>query len=108
MNDSELLELAAKAAGKHRNAWDYEWLRSLGHMVTRKNMWNPLFDDGEALRLAAMLRLHIKPGKHKGDGCTVESNRDGIAGCTAWREDEAQQMRCAIVCVAAEIGKSML
>ena len=113
--DRELLELAAKAYGNlmvsYQGGPNGGWVRLIGHnhdlgcdvMV----QWNPLTDDGDALRLAADLRLEIKPGKHKGDGCTVETQRPGIAGCTAFYDDKAQQMRQAIVRAAAEIGKAM-
>jgi hypothetical protein len=109
MRDRELLELAAKAAGI-----DIDWSDFLDHgsyiayRVRQSNRcWNALADDGDALRLAATLRLQIKPGKYKGDGCTVETQRDGIAGCTAFYDDKAQQMRQAIVRAAAEIGRVM-
>lgn len=119
MSDRELLELAAKSAGiigkwvENFGSGDYYYSGndtgiyyerpSGGYMV-----WNPLTDDGDALRLAAVLRLQVKPGKHQGDGCTVETQRAGIAGCTAFYDDKAQQMRQAIVRAAAEMGKAML
>lgn len=103
MSDEKQLELAAKAAGlefwTHGDGGTY-----IGNPMRR---WNPLTDDGDALRLAADLRLKILPGRHKGDGCTVESQRQGIAGCTTFRDDKREQMRRAIVHVAAEIGKTM-
>ncbi len=104
MTDRELIELAAKAAGipsqgktapdESGRAFDIRW-------------WNPLTNDGDALRLVADLRLIVKPGKHLGDGCTVEAQSGGIAGCTCFRDDKREQMRRAIVHVAAEIGKAM-
>lgn len=103
MSDEKQLELAAKAAGlefwAHGDGGTY-----IGNPMRR---WNPLTDDGDALRLAADLRLKILPGRHKGDGCTVESQRQGIPGCTTFRDDKREQMRRAIVHVAAEIGKAM-
>ena len=121
--DRELLELAAKAAGMIVLADGSEWPREkIGWFFNRVGdnppalydraspvlaMWAPLTDDGDALRLAVSLRLHIKPGKHIGDGCTVETQRPGIAGCTAFYDDKAQQMRQAIVRAAAEIGRTM-
>jgi hypothetical protein len=57
ITDRELLVLAAKAAGIARSQWDYEWVRGLGHMVCRSDMWSPLTDDGDALRLAVKLGL---------------------------------------------------
>lgn len=111
MTDRELLELAAKAAGKLfnptvRNKHGLLVVKDGADCQSEQELWNPLTDDGDALRLAAVLRLQVKPGKHKGDGCTVETQRDGIAGCTAFYDDEAQQMRQAIVRAAAEIGRS--
>lgn len=110
MTDRELLDMAAKAAG-YKLWWGITdpmiECSEPEHPRKTHNLWNPLEDDGDALRLAAALRLHIKPGKHKGDGCTVESNRNGIAGTTAFYDDKNEQMRRAIVLVAAEIGKAM-
>lgn len=112
LGEREMLEAAAKAAGL-----ELKWGES--HIVgdseidctdlaeTDEGPWNPLWDDGDALRLAAHLRLKVLPGKHKGDGCTVEPQRPGIAGCTAFRDDPAEQMRFAIVFVAAGIGAAM-
>lgn len=116
MTDRELLELAAKAAGM--NLADYQgggddaqnglWMaRGYSNPNTGSRDWNPIKDDGDALRLAADLRLRIDPGKHMGDGCTVESQRPGIAGATAFHNTKSEQMRRAIVMVAAEIGKTM-
>jgi len=55
MTDRELLELAAKAArypqGRHR---------SLGGLLMSNELyWNPLVDDGDALRLAVQLRINL-------------------------------------------------
>lgn len=108
MTDKELLEMAAKAAGLvvvDRSHPVSLYIQSDGcHGGVR---WNPLTDDGDALRLAADLRLKVLPGRLPGDGCTVESQRQGIAGCTTFRDDKREQMRRAIVHVAAEIGKAM-
>ena len=48
MTDRELLELASKAAGIEEAKMRIEF-----------NQWNPLEDDGDALRLAVKLRLDI-------------------------------------------------
>jgi hypothetical protein len=59
MTDCELLEAAAKAAGipaPFQVLRDGTWVFDEPH---RKN-WNPLTDDGDALRLAVKLRLCIK------------------------------------------------
>lgn len=52
MTDREMLELAAKAAG----LWD-EADPSKGLLKPTGQYWNPLTDDGDALRLAAKLYL---------------------------------------------------
>lgn len=59
-SDRELLEKAAKAAGL-----PYKWLPALGRMshiidAGRIEHWNPLADDGDALRLAVKLNLTIQ------------------------------------------------
>jgi hypothetical protein len=54
MTDRELLEQAAKAAGAERLKGTYEngwWLDD--------GWWNPLTDDGDALRLAVKLRMDM-------------------------------------------------
>jgi len=108
MTEKQMLEFAAKAAGYQvaRLADDGESLLLVGI----QEPWNPLEDDGAAQRLAAHLRLRILPGKYKGDGCTVEPhNRPGIVSVTVFRDsgDMAEQMRRAIVMVAAAIGEQM-
>lgn len=113
MDDLKLQLLAAKAAGLevrrgkgHQSDMLFRQVEDSRGIVTGVE-WSPLKDDGDALRLASHLRLKVLPGKHKGDGCTVESQQPGIAGCTAFRDDPAEQMRIAIVRVAAETGAAM-
>lgn len=123
MTDLEMLELAAKAfgfgdpntgstcwteseyprkSGKNGALWNY-----VGNMDSAE-LWNPLTDDGDAFRLAAHLRIAIKPGKYAGGGATAEPVHGGTAGATVFNDaGMAAQMRKAIVMVAAEIGKSM-
>ena len=105
MTDRELLEMAAKAAGIARNQWDYEWVRGLGHIVCRSDMWNPLTDDGDALRLAVRLRLKIQITD---DGAAA---RLGFTNLSLVALDEAPDVesaaRRAIVRAAAEIGRAM-
>lgn len=61
MNDRELLERAAKAAGYKWS--DYEFKGEYGLQIIHpgpiKN-WNPLTDDGDALRLAMALRITVE------------------------------------------------
>lgn len=108
MEDRELLEMAGKAAGIGVSGFS---VSAFGLMVERSDggWWDPLDDDGDAFRLAAYLRLEVIPGKHAGDGCSVNSRLHEIPVVTVFRDskDMAEQMRRAIVMSAAEIGKTM-
>lgn len=68
MNDKELLELAAKAAGIEHEGWVEYYDDGRGGTgpglltwppTTGVYVWNPLTDDGDALRLAVILGLTI-------------------------------------------------
>lgn len=98
MDDRELLELAAKAAGIKHNQWDYEAMRQLGHIISQGMMWNPLVDDGDALRLATGLQLDVIQGAAHAacDSCLEVINGDRLSAT-----------RRVIVRAAAEIGRSI-
>lgn len=107
MEDRELLELAAKAAGL--NGYIHEWINGPEFIVPGENpvTWNPLTDDGDALRLAVKLRLHIE---WRADGRSAVSPDDGYSGIyemASSRENALENLRRAIVRAAAEIGKQM-
>lgn len=57
MDDRELLELAAKAAGMKFTV-STSW-HDKGAYMANGEYWDPLTDDGDALRLAVKLRLHV-------------------------------------------------
>ena len=62
MTDRELLELAAKAYGVILNQYETEdFLRADHSMQGRfwNPRWNPLTDDGDALRLAVKCKLTV-------------------------------------------------
>ena len=61
MNDKELLELAAKAAGIKKDAWGTYIMPICPDGVLRSSSrgWNPLEDDGDAMRLAVKLGLIV-------------------------------------------------
>lgn len=118
MNDQELLEMAAKAAGlKAQYSENYGGF-SIGEPYSKGEFrWNPLDDDGDAFRLAFTLRLNIKfLGGFKQVQAARESDSNekrydlfGIVGYgpgTA-RDPVIENARRAIVRAAAEIGKSM-
>ena len=113
--DRELLELAAKAAGLPYIKPLPEYDGSLGLEVGSDNpmrcrTWNPLTDDGDALRLGAALRLHILHNDPDDSVLWVSAvlNKRGFHGVVEF-QDEVQRTgatRRAIVLAAAEIGKA--
>ena|SRR5690625_420922 len=105
MTDRELLELAAKAAGydiSHR--WNAERMtmpnQEIGLFIPDvSTCWNPLDDDGDALRLAdAVGMTEIK--------IVYDEWPDYEAGMIR-KSPNAPATRRAIVRAAAEIGKEM-
>jgi hypothetical protein len=104
MTDRELLELAAKAAGI-----DVRWIAECQDFYEHRphmlpgywDKWNPLTDDGDALRLAVTLGLVID--------CSRPSAGEPYKQHAIWRDelcDTATLTRRAIVRAAAEIGRS--
>jgi hypothetical protein len=102
--DRELLEMAAKAAGVKRTI---EWL---GHHEYTPE-WNPLTDDGDALRLAVKLNLDVDICFSCVGVCYVFTNVAGEEDADNVMEqvgdDAPAATRRAIVRAAAEIGKAM-
>jgi hypothetical protein len=110
MSDQELLELAAKAAGHSLGPeWycynDGIWVDGTGH--GDGHLWNPLTDDGDALRLAVALGkqylLYLEIGR---SGADVEFDSHN-AQAFERGDDAAVATRRAIVRAAAEIGKQI-
>lgn len=108
MNDLELMELAAKAAG-----YKIEWVRNSGCFYRceeeiGREEWNPLDDDGDAFRLAAKLHTSIEYGLITVAAYKGYSNLENLIGAWSYeKHDHAQVARRAVVLAAAEIGKSM-
>lgn len=123
MDDRELLELAAKAAGMNKLT---EWSDGIldhdsphyGYPALHEagpggacGSWNPLTDDGDALRLAVKLCMNcdflgamtgvifINPSDEDKDGHLQEGPHKGVS--------DLQSARRAIVRAAAEIGRAM-
>lgn len=103
MEDRELLEMAAKAAG-HEWRWYGAPLGPLFQIKTHNGIWifwDPLSSDGDALRLAVKLGMMIDCSnwtainREKVDGAWTDGGRDNPLAAT----------RRAIVLAAAEIGK---
>jgi hypothetical protein len=119
MTDRELLELAAKAAGydfkeKRFPSFPscYEFYLRSKHPARTSDysiLWNPLTDDGDALRLA--VKLHIDLDTYTDAvRCCKSVDFDDSEGTEAWEsfgDDPHAATRRAIVRAAAEIGKGM-
>jgi hypothetical protein len=101
MTDKELLELAAKAAGYTIS----EWSNSYGFCCYDKadEFWNPLTDDGDALRLAVKLDVLV----HVFDKYTVATDGRYADIFEMHHGDKYAATRRAIVRAAAEIGKTL-
>jgi hypothetical protein len=95
VSDRELLELAAKAAGTYYVEGE-SWDENAG--------WNPLTDDGDALRLAVKLKFQIDI--YYGE---IASGEEGERHQTLIGDDPdpCAATRSAIVRAAAEIGRNM-
>jgi hypothetical protein len=114
MSDRELLEMAAKAAGI---TGEYDVITEAIESPAKPkpygdahSYWNPLADDGDALRLAVKLQIDLEfdPIEHS----TVEAyhqimGEPHFCATEALSRDPYAATRRAIVCAAAEIGKAM-
>jgi hypothetical protein len=125
--DRELLELAAKAAGYTDAEWQEMqgwgevrygfsqaiWSEKL-HNETGSGYWNPLTDDGDALRLAVKLNIDIMNATPSEDGSEGQSVtfplRGDYGAITEWHDTTYGKFaatRRAIVRAAAEIGAAL-
>lgn len=95
MTDRELLELAAKAAGVSLR------LDILRDESREWEGWNPLTDDGDALRLAVQLLNWPHGGRAFDNAVTA------MVAVGQLPSDPYAATRRAIVRAAAEIGKTM-
>lgn len=116
MTDREMLELAAKAYGFGDPEGNFIWTESEYPRGSKTNgalwnyigwcdtaqLWNPLTDDGDALRLAVKLHMQVS--------VTTESCRAETLPCLGVRvndSDENLATRRAVVMAAAAVGKGM-
>lgn len=138
MSDRELLEMAAKGAGLQIFGWVDSYDVSRGdplyeyagpvigeHSLAEKfgvsaiyhgQPWNPLLDDGDALRLAAHLKIRIDPEFHlpadefgyaQKFATVWLPGESGIPSLYGFGSDPMEVMRQLIVMAAAEIGRKM-
>ena len=115
MTDRELLELAAKAAGIGTLVWgdkyklgddeidctDMPYVRS-GQPDEGDVFWNPLTDDGDALRLAVKLQMSLDIGL----GQSLAISLGGKDCVEQHAGDPLAATRRAIVMAAAAIAKA--
>lgn len=114
MNDRELLEMAAKAAGIEL-LWPLYMPGATEVPMLTKSMkdtvvtwWSPLADDGDALRLAVKLGIEIVPMHNcQVDAVLYMDGTEIVHVAESMREDKFSATRRAIVRAAAEIGKAM-
>ena len=122
-NDRKLLELAAKAAGIVHEGFDEDEGREVWWLpdLSRYDSWNPLDDDGDALRLAVKLDIKLVPyplyatPKHSimaSRLCLASEDDDentwiGPDVFEPLGEDHSAAWRRAIVRAAAENGRAM-
>jgi len=106
MTDQELLELAAKAAGVGGKVRAIQKLYSHDYEIgVGKHRWNPLTNDGDALRLAVKLGLRIEINTQVlGDTLVISEFYDNVE---CHNSDPYAATRRAIVRAAALIGKEM-
>ena len=111
--DRELLEWAAKSVGikleiNVYGSGNYDagfWTAYGGIERHSWNPWDPIKDDGDALRLAVKLKLHIKLTCI---GCTINAPLKGVFLGESCEDDEYATTRRAIVRAATAIGRSMV
>ena len=108
MTDKELLELAAKAAGFDVVFYNNECV-GLGISDCKRDWpWNPLTDDGDALRLAVKLNIDLTfyPNPQIAEPW-VEAATENDASDELLQPDPYAATRRAITRAAAEIAKTM-
>lgn len=104
MSDRELLELAAKAAGPSlvQGSGSYFWSVGSG------DAWNPLIDDGDALRLAVLLKINIEWWNSPPNGYMGRVTFDGNGVILMeYCDDRDAILRRVIVLAAATMGKEL-
>ena len=105
MTDRELLEAAAKAAGI--SVWtDIDGNHySANGIGAAEQQWNPITDDGDALRLAVGLGISVLYSDFTGEA-EARWNRGAYRLTEYGPDDPLAATRRAIVRAAAEIGRS--
>ena len=121
MSDREMLELAAKAfwGDEVDDCCSIRWLedeQAIGYTHAdnqdhngedREFVWNPLTDDGDALRLLAVRQLAVSWEYMPGHVLVEDTASDHHAVEQIIDEDRASALRRAATACMAEIGRAM-
>ena len=109
MTDREMLELAAKAAGMPFHKWNDAHGYLMVNVGGDTREWNPLTDDGDALRLAVKLGLSVSMPSDKYPSAFAQEwhGQGPCARAVPAENDPYAATRRAIVGTAAYIGKAM-
>jgi hypothetical protein len=108
-SDRELLELAARAGGV-KGDYLHPYGIVIGSTFEAPVCWNPLRDDGEALRLAVKIKLQVLIGQGPAGDITwvmTPENPDIEGPSERHGADANAATRRAIVRAAAEIGRGV-
>jgi hypothetical protein len=116
MNDRELIHAAAKAAGYDKTMQTFaacdsagSWTQYAKHVYwnagrERRDYWNPLNDDGDALRLAVKLRIEVEPWIHGDSACSRAACGEVLIDEPHYGDDPERATRRAIVRAAAALA----
>ncbi len=107
MTDKELLELAAKAAEIESLWWTKDGNKLFQRNGGEQKPWNPLEDDGDALRLAVQLRMVLDTSTGDDIHAQYPFGTNYYPLCEEGNPDPYAATRRAITRAAAEIGRSM-
>ncbi|MCD2166855.1 hypothetical protein [Comamonas koreensis] len=112
LTDRQLLALVADACGASRypetGDWEYFYIRQSqerGGDGLEFEAWNPLEDDGDALRLAVGLNIHIEQNTAFSRACALWYGQGVLRDelFEPWGNDKFAATRRAIVLAAAAI-----
>lgn len=119
MTDRKLLESAAKAAGIDNLQWESDGtiqnrmnrptIPYSNHGLVTATDWNPLRDDGDALRLAVKLNIDVYSGNDEGAATFAGYFIGTVQKFTIVQhgDDPYAATRRAIVRAAAQIGEKL-
>ena len=110
MSDKELLEMAAKAAGIEILDWYGDRFSCRKSGQAELFAWNPLTDDGDALRLAVKLYMSVMvfpDPDERVEACSHDARNFCDEAARHNNGDPYAATRRAIVRAAAELGRNM-